>query len=627
MKLNRITWTTFFFLSLLSAAIWLKFSYPQLALINVSIDQSQAISIAKDYLQKRGNVDLETFKTVAVFEIDKNANRYLQKTVGFDGLKTFIHKYDFDLFFWKVRFFAENVKEEYLFAIDSATGEITSFTHIIDDNAARRTIERDEARANAKIFLKERFRFDPNGYTLRSNFATIRDNRSDFLFSWQNKSVNIPWSEKPDSGTGKLIIQAKISGNEVLSFTKNRFIVPDQFKRNLENRGELGRNILTGVQIIVFMLIASGIYFIVTRQNHLAMQTTKKFYIGIMSISLLLSIFAIANQHQLILFSYKTALSLNAYLWNNGINAIIGALFIIAAVFIPSLSGELLHFETSSKQKGGSFFHYIRSTFLSRNVTKKILLGYFVCIILLGIQSFLVQFGQRHLGVWIEHGWISNSSTAYLPFLAALTFGFKTSFSEEIMYRFYAINLGKKIFSKIRPNGNIGNLIIIVLISSLIWGFTHSSHHIFPVWFRGLEVSCLGIFLAFVYLNFGLIPVLVGHYLFDVFWVSAGYIFGISKPFYFYSSLFVLFLPLAFGVFTFFINRKETIRPIRWHLNKRQLYNLEILKTFLRANRSANEHKSQEQLKEEIISYGWDPAVVDVAIDDFFNKTVENHNN
>jgi len=571
--------------------------------------------------KKKGDVDLEAFRTVAVFKIDENANRYLQKTVGFDGLKTFIKKYDFDLFFWKVRFFIENVKEEYVFTIDSATGEITGFTHIIDNNAARRTIKKDKARANAKKFLEEKFGVNLNTHILRSNFSTLRDNRSDYYFGWQNNSVNIPWSQEPDSGTGKLVIEAGISGDEILSFTKNNFIVPDQFKRDLENLEELGNNILTSMQIIILMLIASGIYFITTRQNHLSMHVTKKFYIGVMLISLALSVIAIANQHQLILFAYKTALSLNTYLWHNGIITIIGAFFIIVAIFIPSLSGELLHFETSSKQEEGSFFHYIRSTFLSRNVAEKILLGYFVCIILLGAQSILINFGQTYLGAWIEHDWISNSSTAYLPFLAALTFGFKTSFSEEIMYRFYAINLGKKIFHKIRPNGNSGNILIIVLITSLIWGFSHSSHPIFPIWFRGLEVGCLGIILAFVYLKFGLIPVLVGHYLFDVFWVSAGYIFGTSKPFYFYSSLFVLFLPLAFGIFAFLINRKETIKPLRWHLNKRQLYNLEILKTFLRSNRSTYEHKSQEQIKEEITSYGWDPAVVDIATDDFFGKS------
>ena len=621
MKLNRITWATFFLLSILSAAVWLKFSYPRLAITNFSIDRSQAIAIAEDYLRKKGDIDLETFQSAAIFRIDEKTNKYLQKTIGFDGLKTFIEQYDFDMFFWKIRFFAENVKEEYLFIIDSASGEITGYAHTIDENEARKTIEKDKARANAVIFLKERFGFNPENYTLRGNSAIVRDNRSDFLFRWQNKSVHIPWSQKPDSGTGKLIIAASISGDEVLSFSKNIFTIPDQFNRDLANRGELSRNILTGIRIIMLMLLTSGIYFIVARRNHLAMHTTKKFYITIMVISLVLSALAALNEYQLVLFSYKTTLPMGAFLWRNGINTILGALLITVAILIPSLSGELLHFETSSKQKEGSLLHYIRSTFFSRNITGQIMLGYCVGMIILGMQSFLVKIGQDHWGVWVEHGWIGHFSTAYFPFLAALTFGFKTSLSEEIMFRLYAINLGKKIFSKFRPNGNMGNIVIIVLLTSLIWGFAHSSRTIFPIWFRGLEVTCLGIFMAYIYLNFGLIPVLVGHYLVDVFWNSAGYIFGASNPFYFYSSLSILLLPLAFGIITFLINRKEIVQPLRWHLNKHQLYNLEILKTYLGSNKDTFKHKSQEQIKEEIASHGWDPAVVDVATDSFFEKS------
>jgi len=69
--------------------------------------------------------------------------------------------------------------------------------------------------------------------------------------------------------------------------------------------------------------------------------------------------------------------------------------------------------------------------------------------IMFGIQSLLVKIGQNHLGVWIEHSWVNTSSTAYLPFLAAFAFGCKASLSEEIMYRLFAINLGKKVFHKI----------------------------------------------------------------------------------------------------------------------------------------------------------------------------------
>ncbi|MCK5178477.1 MAG: hypothetical protein KAR32_03030, partial [Candidatus Omnitrophica bacterium] len=420
-----------------------------------------------------------------------------QKTVGFEGLAKFIKDHDFDLFYWLIRFFKENTKEEYLVEVSSSTGEILGFLHTIDDNEARKKTTREEARESAKEFLKGKFKsFDPDQCTLRSNYAIHRDNRSDFFFSWQKNSVNIPWSEEPNTGTGKLLTKAKVTGDEVLAFSKNVFLIPNQFNRDTHSRKDLSRNILVVIKILIMALFTYGIFLIITRQNHLAMHTTKKFYINIVAISFILSLLAGFNQFESILFSYKTTLAFNPYLWRNGINMIIGALFITITMLIPSLSGELLHYETSAKKKMGSFLHYIRSTFASRHVAESIVLGYFVCIIMLGMQSFLFKIGQTYLGVWVEHQWVNNISTAYLPFLAAFTIGYKASFSEEIMYRLYAIGLGKKIFNKINPGGGKTNILIVVVLTSLVWGFAHSSYPVFPVWFRGFEVTCLGLFLA-----------------------------------------------------------------------------------------------------------------------------------
>lgn len=622
MKITLRTWTTLLILSLISLAVWYKFSYQQLAISNLSVTRTKALQTAREYLHKQRNVDTSDYQKAVVFGIDTGANRYLQKTIGFDGLIEFIETHDFDLFFWLVRFFKENTKEEYLVEISSSTGEIIGFIHTIDDNDARREITREEALQKAKVFLMKKFKwFDPQQCTLRSNMATIRDNRTDFVFSWRKNSVRIPWSDQPNTGTGKLLINAKIAGDEVLEFSKYVFKVPDQFDRDMDSRKEFSRNITIVIRILILALFTYGVLLIVIRQNHLAMHSTKRFYISIVVISFILSLLATFNQFERILYSYKTTLVFNAYLWRNGINTVINALFITVAMLVPSLSGELLHYETSPKEKKSSFLHYIHSTFASRHVAESILVGYFVCIILLGMQSLLFKFGHAYLGVWIEHSWIDNISNAYLPFLAAFTLGYKTSFSEEIMYRLYMINLGKNIFNKIRPTGGRGNLFIIVLLSSLIWGFAHTHYAIFPVWFRGLEVTCLGLFISYIYLTFGIIPVIVGHFLFDAFWNSAGYIFGTSMPFYFYTAIAVLLLPLGLGIIAFIMNRKEEDKPLRWRLNKHQLYNLEILKAFLDANRDTFAHKSQDQMKKEIAAHGWDPAVVEVALEDFLGRS------
>ena len=136
------------------------------------------------------------------------------------------------------------------------------------------------------------------------------------------------------------------------------------------------------------------------------------------------------------------------------------------------------------------------------------------------------------------------------------------------------------------------------------------------MWFRGVEVTCLGLFLSWAYLRFGIIPVIVGHYLFDVFWNCAEYIFGVTSPFYFVSSLLILLLPGMWVVIAFVLNKKMELRPMRWRMTRHQLYNLEVLKTFFRQHSEETCGKPPQQIVDEISSHGWDPAVVEAALED-----------
>lgn len=606
MKPTRQIWILLAVLSILGFVLWLQLSYPQLEFVNFSVDREKAAGIAREYLRARQE-DPARFRAATVFSADGAADRYLQHTIGFNGLVQFVQKHDFDLFYWVVRFFRENEKEGYNVLVSSATGEIIGFQHIIDDNTAREPLEREEARRRAIEFLRERFQFDSGLYAVKGDFVTVHDNRSDFSFSWQKKDVQIPWSKEENSGTGKLLVGAKVSGQEILSFSKNIFSSPDQFDRYLARIHDTGKILSQGVYVLGLALFTSAVFFMIVRRNHLSTHTTKRFYIGLMAFSFVLSFLSIFNQWQSVLSGYDTTGDFRVYLGQLMLQTLITALFISVSVIMPGLAGEALHYQVFTEKTEGSFLCYLHSTFFSRKVANAILAGYGVWMIMLGIQSVVVALGQRYAGVWVEHTWMNTLSTAYLPFFVAFTLAFKASISEELMYRLFAISFGKKI---------LGSTVAAVVISSLIWGFSHSNYPVFPMWFRGVEVTCLGLFLSWAYLRFGIIPVIVGHYLFDVFWNCAEYMFGVTRPFYFISSLAVLLLPLAWAAVAFFLNKKTELRPIRWRLSKHQLYNLEVLKTFFQQHPEAIQQRSPQQIVDEISGHGWDPAVVEAALQD-----------
>ena len=223
---------------------------------------------------------------------------------------------------------------------------------------------------------------------------------------------------------------------------------------------------------------------------------------------------------------------------------------------------------------------------------------------MIGLQSLAFEFGQRHWGVWTEQAWMAQMTGCYLPFLTAFIVGASAGLSEEISFRLFSISLGKRWFK---------NTLVAVIISSIVWGFGHTTYLIFPMWFRGIEVSLLGFFIAFLYLRFGIIPAVITHYLFDVFWHTSPHILGKATLFDFSTSLAVLFLPLLFGITAFFLNRPENEQALVWTLNRHHLFNKDILIVYLKSRPDLMQ-RPLDELKTEIASHGWDIAVVEAAL-------------
>jgi hypothetical protein len=346
------------------------------------------------------------------------------------------------------------------------------------------------------------------------------------------------------------------------------------------------------------------------------MHTTKKFYIGLTFFLFAVAVVSGLNNAQGYIMGYPTTQPLVPYLIREIVAEALSQFFVIACFIVPCLAGELLHFEVFPKKPQGGFFHYLSTTFLSRQVAQVILLGYAFAVIMVGLQSVIFEMGTRYLDVWVEQMRLSRMSSGYLPFLAAFIIGSNASLVEETLYRLFGISFGVKFLKR---------LPLAVLVSSLVWGLGHTGYAVFPFWFRGLEVTLLGIFMALVYLRFGIICVIVVHFLFDAFWASSPYIFGRSDPFNFAMSLVVLSLPFWWAAAAYLQNRPEVRKSLEWRLNASQKFNLEILKGFILRKR-AEPGFNPETLRIQLIHNGWDIAIIDVGFKQL-NITVagENH--
>lgn len=605
LKSNKSVYILIFLCAILSAGAWFKFTYPQFSQIDLSVSRSQAVQTASAYIRNKEHVDLSAYKVAVIINTDAVTDRYLQKAIGFQEEEKFILDHQYDFFVWSVRFFKEGQKEEFKVTVSSKSGAVLGYGHAIDDSAAREFMTEEDARSKAEDLLKDQFGFDLTKYTFNSNTSNKLDHRVEYTFNWEKKNVYIRWDKAPDSGGGKLITSVTVSGGDILNFNKQTFCPPEQFNRFIDRRIESGRNLGIVARVSVLAFFVGAVWIIVLRRNHLAMNVTKKFYIGMVGVLLLSALIACFNNAQAYIISYPTTQPFTPYIIRQGIYEIINAFLLFVCFIVPCLAGELLRYEVFPKRPKAGMFYYLTTTFFSRNVAQTILLGYCFAAIMIGLQTVIFECGYRFLDVWIEQTRLNQLSTGYFPFLGILAFALNASVTEETLYRLFGLNFGKKMFRY---------SMTAVLVSSVIWGLGHTGYMIFPLWFRGLEVTLLGILLSVVYLRFGLICVIVVHFLFDAFWAGSPYLFGHCSSFDFSMALVVLLLPFAFAVYAFICNRSVVPKKVEWRLNDQQKFNMEILKGFIK-HQSQKGSSTSDALRMQLINNGWDVAVVDVAFD------------
>lgn len=600
MKLSFKTWTIFVSIAILSLWVWYKTGYSRFIFVDLSVDKQQAFIHTKAYLASSA-VDTKEYKQAAIFDEENWDDRYLQKTLGLKGEEEFLKTHNYELFSWKIRFFKELEKEEFIFRISPMTGRLLAFEHKIEDTEFRDDPGKEFARKQAEEFLTLKYGFNPSEYDFHKEEAKRYDNRTDYSFSWEKKGVYIPW--RKDEGGAKLLSSVTISGKEVREFYINKLEIPDKFSRYIENQLVFGEYLFSFSFLLIAVFLISAVLIVIKKRTDVIVRACRRPFIYLSVFLALISVVYILNDIQDIFIDYPTSVNLNSYIWLYLIRVIINTAVLSAVFLFPGLAGEYLRNKEFRDKTYSSLQHYFKSTFYSRSVAKSIILGYLLFFIMLGLQQAIFSFGQKYFGVWKEWSSFTRFSSAYFPFLSAVIIGISASLNEEIIFRVFGISWAKRYLK---------NTILAVIFSSLVWGFGHSRYAIFPVWFRGIEVSSIGLLFGFIFLRYGIIPLLTAHYLFDCFWGVAPYIFAKTPANSFFSSIFVLLLPLIFSVTAFFINREEKETETAVMFDETQEYNLEILKVFVAAKK--RQGFKPNEIRKELIRHNWDEELVDSAI-------------
>lgn len=603
LNIRRPEWVILLLLSLASIVLWLALALPRYQVIDLSIDRQKAISIAKVFLNQKLNLNPEGYQLACVFSMDENGDRYLQKTLGVKKAREFIQRFKYDLFYWDIRFFKEHQKEEFRVIVSSKTGEVISFSHALEDTAARGIIPLEEARQRAIDFINQNYHLSLSRYLSHSQHIEKKENRVDYSFSWEVKNVEIPWSNQYGGGRAQLLMTIGISGNDVLYYNKNQLSIPEGFSRYIDNLKQTGENLMLISRLFYIGLLTVAIMLLINRKRFVIPQMVRSFYLGAGCLLFILIILDVLNGYQHLIFNYPTSQSFGEYVFKDFLGTGINIFFTALVFILPGLTGESLRYEVSPENKKGSLLSPVLSSFFTIPVARQIWIGYLITPFILAVQALIFLFGYRYFGVWDEMSWLIQSSTSVLPALTAFVFGFHASITEETMFRLFAINLFRRY--------GLGTFFA-VFLSALMWGFGHTGYEVFPMWFRGIEVTLLGIIFGYAYLRFGLITVLVAHFAMDSFRYSLQFIIAPRMNMDFLSCILVLLLPLIFSLVAYYLNASTEEKSWRQKFTAQQEFNFRLLKQICSS-------KSQEELKifrEELNRHGWDPAIVERVFED-----------
>ena len=272
--------------------------------------------------------------------------------------------------------------------------------------------------------------------------------------------MDIPWSKNKDRGQAKLLTSVSVSGNEILSFNKSQFEIPDGFNRYVDNLKQTGQNLTLVFRLLYIALLIIAIVVVVNHKAQVVARNVKPFYIGVGVGIFVLMMLDVLNSYQNLLYEYPTTQSLGDYIVRQFIESVIGPFFVAVAFVLPALAGESLRFEVASGAKNRGFLNTLLSSFRSISIARQIFIGYIAAAVILGAQAFIFNLGFKYCGVWDELSWLTQASTTYLPAFTALAIGFQASFVEEVTFRLFAINLFKKYGAP---------TILAVFFSAAIW--------------------------------------------------------------------------------------------------------------------------------------------------------------
>ena len=508
-------------------------AFPE-ASIDFRVTRDEAKAQAADFLASRG-FDLAAYRHSAIFRYDNQTKTFLERELGLEGATQVIGN-PVQLWRWSNRWVRELEKEEFQATV-TTSGELVSFSHLIEEEAPGASLAEAEARRLAETFLTGELGRDLTALDFVEAQAQERPNRIDYTFSWKLRDFAV--------GDAHYRFYVRLQGDQIGGFGEY-LKIPEAWERDyaeLRSRNET-TGLVAGTLLILTILAMLVSFFSGVRARDIRWKTAAIFG----AIAAALTLLAELNNLPLTSFSYDTTDTYGSFLTGQLLNSLFAAAAQGILIFFLTAAAEPLYrrYYANQIQIGGQFTP-------AGLRTKRFLLGTILGLAMTpAFLAYQVLFyiTAEQFGAWspadIPYSEMINT---YIPWIMVLLIGFMPAVSEEFISRAFSIPFLHK-YLKSRWAA--------VVIAGLIWGFAHAGYPQQPFYIRGIEVGIGGIIVGYIFLRFGILAPLVWHYTIDALYTSL-ILFRSSNSYFIVSAALsagLMLLPLAVALVLYLRQRR-----------------------------------------------------------------------
>ncbi len=492
-------------LSLISVAIIYNYFSRAFPIVNVDItmNRHQALDMAKE-LALKNNWGPQSYHEAASFDRNAEVQFYVElEAGGHDAFAKMLTSSLFSPFTWHVRHFKEGEANETEIFF-KPNGEFYGFNEKIAESEPGAHLHSVEARTLAEDQAVKNWGIKLDEYSIIETSKEERQNgRIDHTFVYERPTIVI--------GEGRYRLLLKVTGDKLTQL--QHFIkIPQGFYLRYEEMRSFNKNIYNiGYLFLLFyqLLAALGLFFLL-RQGWVIIKQPL-----ILSIILALLSFANSfNELPLVWMYYDTALGNYSFL----LQYFLEKFFETCKWFLMYLL-TITAAESLSRKAFGKHIQLCKSWTLqalnSYQVLGRIVGGYLYALINLAI-IMATYFVGRMLGMWAPADSLVNPNilATYMPWLSPFKDSFHAGVWEECLFR--AVPLSCIALLGARFNKRTMFIALGIVLQAIIFGAVHANYPQQPSYARILEIFLPSVMWAIIYLIWGLIPVIIIHFLYDI---------------------------------------------------------------------------------------------------------------